>query len=82
MLGLVAATYAATVKRQGLLGQVTGALGVLFSGERPVVELDYANYQGVHNPIYSTNDFLGMRFGKANRLGELGQPRRTPPLRH
>lgn len=70
LLGLVTATIAATVKRQALLGSVVGAAEVLFSGERPEVQLDYADYQGVKNHVTGTNDFLGMRFGTANRLEE------------
>lgn len=57
-------------KRQSLLGNVAGSLGALFPGEKPVVELDYANYRGVTNPQYNTQDFLGMKFARANRLGE------------
>ncbi|MCO5549790.1 hypothetical protein L7F22_003264 [Adiantum nelumboides] len=57
-------------KRQSLLGNVAGSLGALFPGEKPVVELDYANYRGVTNRQYNTQDFLGMKFAKANRLEE------------
>lgn len=57
-------------KRQSLLGNVVGTLGSLFPGEKHIVELDYANYRGVTNPQYNTQDFLGMKFARANRLGE------------
>lgn len=65
----VTASLAGPVERSGIIGNITGAVGDLFPGTRPQVSLDYANYKGIKNAGTGTNDFLGMRFATAKRLG-------------